>query len=311
MSNVSKEFSMLIQTLRRWFDSRRNKARRTRIRRRLFLEPLENRSLLATFMVTNTDASGPGSLFAAMSNAESTPNIGVPDEIHFSIPGGGVQTIFPGPGVQSPLPTITEAVIIDGYTQPGASPNTLAVGDNAVLTIEINGSGMSPGAQLFIINGSSGSTIRGLAITHVPYRCFSLGYFGQQANNNIIAGNFIGTDAGGLTYQAGDTMAAIGITTGSNNVIGGPAPADRNVITSSGSGLTAMIDIGQGTGNVIQGNYIGVNKNGDAPLQPPGGINAISINGQFSGGNTIGGLAPGEGNVILGTNTGIVVGIFF
>jgi hypothetical protein len=118
-----------------------------------------------------------------MLDAEATQNIGGPDRITFNIPGSGVHTIFPGPGVQSPLPTITEAVIIDGYTQPGANPNTLAVGDDAVLTIEINGSNMSPGAQLFIINGSSGSTIRGLAITHVPSRCFSLGHFGQQAND--------------------------------------------------------------------------------------------------------------------------------
>ena len=50
-----------------------------------------------------------------------------PDAITFSIPGSGVQTISPA----SPLPTITDPVIIDGYSQPGASPNTLAVGNNA------------------------------------------------------------------------------------------------------------------------------------------------------------------------------------
>src|SRR5262249_31143873 len=65
-----------------------------------------------------------------------------------------------------------------------------------------------------------------------------------------------------------------------------------------------------GTGNVIQGNYIGVNKDGAAPLQPPNGTGtiAIGINGQFSGGNTIGGTAPGAGNVLLGTATGILLG---
>jgi hypothetical protein len=30
-------------------------------------------------------------------------------------------------------------VVIDGYTQPGATPNTLAIGDNAVLLIELKG----------------------------------------------------------------------------------------------------------------------------------------------------------------------------
>ncbi|HQR08445.1 MAG TPA: Ig-like domain-containing protein [Gemmatales bacterium] len=303
---------MFFRALRPWLGmtkakpSQRAKSFPKRPRGLLILETLEDRCVPAIFTVINTNDSGVGSLRQAMLDAEAAPNVGgVPDEIHFNIPGNGVHTIFPGPGVQSPLPTITEAVIIDGYTQSGASPNTLAVGDDAVLTIEINGSNMSAGAQLFIINGSNGSTIRGLAITHVPFRSFSLGYFGQQANNNTISGNFIGTDAEGTTFQA-EPLDAIGITTGSNNVIGGTAPADRNVITSG----RTMIDIGQGTGNVIQGNYIGVNKDGTAPLQPSAGTNAISINGQFSGGNTIGGVTPDAGNVILGTLTGIIVGIF-
>ncbi len=42
--------------------------------------------------------------------------------------------------VNSDLPTInTNAAIIDGYSQPGASKNTLANGDNAKLAIAING----------------------------------------------------------------------------------------------------------------------------------------------------------------------------
>jgi hypothetical protein len=42
------------------------------------------------------------------------------DTINFNIPGSGVKTIAPA----SPLPTITDAVVIDGYSQPGASANT-------------------------------------------------------------------------------------------------------------------------------------------------------------------------------------------
>ena len=49
--------------------------------------------------------------------------------INFNIPGGGIQTISP----TSALPAITEPITINGYTQPGASANTLAVGTNAVL----------------------------------------------------------------------------------------------------------------------------------------------------------------------------------
>ena len=38
----------------------------------------------------------------------------------------------------TPLPAITHSVIINGYSQPGASPNTLAQGDNAVILINLN-----------------------------------------------------------------------------------------------------------------------------------------------------------------------------
>ena len=49
-----------------------------------------------------------------------------PDVISFNILGGGVHTISPA----SALPTITDPVIIDGYTQPGATPNTNAIDDS-------------------------------------------------------------------------------------------------------------------------------------------------------------------------------------
>src|SRR5439155_26367876 len=88
-----------------------------------------------TFSVTITNDSGAGSLRAAISNANVTANIGGPDNIFFSITGAGVHTIKPA----SALPNITDAVFIDGYTQPGASVNSLTNGDNAVLLIELNG----------------------------------------------------------------------------------------------------------------------------------------------------------------------------
>ena len=82
--------------------------------------------------VTNTLDAGSGSLREAIVRANSHPG---PDLIRFNIPGTGVQTI----ALSSRLPQVTDQVLIDGYTQPGASPNALAVGDNAALVIELNG----------------------------------------------------------------------------------------------------------------------------------------------------------------------------
>src|SRR5215207_1111122 len=56
-------------------------------------------------------------LRAAIQEANATA---AADLIRFRIPGPGVQTIAPA----SALPFVTQSVTIDGYTQPGSSPNT-------------------------------------------------------------------------------------------------------------------------------------------------------------------------------------------
>ena len=97
-----------------------------------------------TWVVTNTNDSGPGSLRQAILNANLS-NSAPPDTIKFNIPGTGPFLISP----LSALPTITHPTIIDGYTEPGASVNTLAQGENAVILIRLDGlsSGFSEWAR--------------------------------------------------------------------------------------------------------------------------------------------------------------------
>src|SRR5437763_1496342 len=119
--------------------------------RRLVLERLEDRTTPATFVVTNTlDDGNSGSLRWAINqaNADTDPL----SNINFNIPGSGLHTI----STASSLPTITHATVIDGYSQPGASANTLAVGDDAVLKIAVQG------GQTGIAIASGGCTIQGL-----------------------------------------------------------------------------------------------------------------------------------------------------
>src|SRR3712207_6180226 len=95
--------------------------------------PLSGAPSAATFTVTTTADSGPGSLRQAIADANAA---GTSDDIAFSIPGGGVQTIRP----LSALPTLISPVTIDGYTQTGASANTNATGGlNTALTVELDG----------------------------------------------------------------------------------------------------------------------------------------------------------------------------
>jgi len=247
--------------------------------------------------VTNTNNFGAGSLDAAIDAANITPGL---DTIVFNIPGAGVHTIRPTARMLTP----TEPVIIDGYTQPGASANTLATGNNAVLLIEIDGTDMAAFEPVFAFGpDSSGSTVRGLVINRMPFHAFLIGPgFLGLSNGNTISGNFIGTDPTGTTVLDGDTNFRISVA-GSSNTIGGTTPAARNIIVGGGTFGSGQIRLEEGGGsNVVQGNYMGTNAAGTAALLPPSPNNAILV---LRPDNTIGGSAPGAGNVIVASNIGI------
>ncbi len=127
--------------------------------------------------------------------------------------------------------------------------------------------------------------------------------------NNIVQGNIIGIKADGLTKVTGNGQV-VGVHVSSsinwlNTLIGGNTVGARNII-ADGSDSGIRLD-GTGIGLVIiQGNYIGVNKNGInfSSTQP------VGINFQPGSSNIIGGSGAGEGNVISGgtfSGKGIVV----
>jgi hypothetical protein len=235
-----------------------------------------------TFNVKSTADTGPDSLRRAITQANN--NAG-PDTIRFRIPGGGVQTIKPA----SALPAITGVVTVNGYSQPGASPNTLAQGSDAVLLIQLNGAGATTANGLRIESG--GSTIRGLVINRFGRDGLSL----PSGAGNVVAGNFIGTDASG-TARRGNGDDGVDILGSDNNTVGGVAPADRNVLSgNAGDGVQVTGGLGT-TGNQVAGNYIGTDKTGTADLgNNEAGVLAFSVKD-----SVIGGTASGARNVISG-----------
>lgn len=126
--------------------------------------------------------------------------------------GTGVCTISPA----SALPVISQPVTINGYTQTGASENTLAVGDNAVINIELNGTGAGAGVDGLSITAGS-CTVKGLAI----YKFGGDGIQLLTAGGNTIAGNFIGTNATGAGTTNGNTADGVNISNVGTNTIGG------------------------------------------------------------------------------------------
>ena len=245
----------------------------------------------AVFTVTNTADSGAGSLRQAILSANT--NAGA-SAIHFNLPGPGVQTLAP----LTALPDITNQVTIDGYTQPGSSPNTLTNGNNALLLVRLDGitvsNGFNPGLKL---NGVSGCTVRGLAIVR-----FYSGIQLYAASGNTIAGNWIGVDVdniarGGSGSGVDVTCAVFNHSTA--NLIGGTAPANRNVIGGFWTGVSFFP--GTAGPNTVQGNYIGTDATGALPR----GNVFEGIHVQAATGIQIGGTAPGAGNLIGANQTGI------
>jgi len=119
--------------------------------------------------------------------------------------------------------------------------------------------------------------------------------------SNPVSGNYIGTDFSGK-LDAGNSADGVGIIGGAqNNLIGGDTPGERNVI--SGNNLSGVFISDSGTtGNVVSGNYIGLNQDGTAGLRNARyGVN-VEAGAQ---GNTIGGDTEGERNVISANQSGV------
>src|SRR5262249_50634836 len=121
---------------------------------------------------------------------QSPGTFGVNDTIKFNITmAGTVQTINVGGTGNGALPTLIVPMTINGYSEMGASMNTLANGDNAKILIELNGANAGPNADGLLVGATgAGSTIQGLAVNR-----FSLNGIELQGGGCTIAGNFVGT----------------------------------------------------------------------------------------------------------------------
>jgi titin len=119
---------------------------------------------------------------------------------------------------------------------------------------------------------------------------------GAGATNNVIQGNYIGTDATGMV-EVSNGLRGITVANGaSDNLIGGPDIGAGNLL--SGNLQNGLELTGDGTtGNLVQGNLIGTDATGGAAL--PNHLRGVGISYGASG-NTVGGTAPGARNIISG-----------
>lgn len=266
-------------------------------------------SVTATFAVDSTsdapDASigdgicatsaGECTLRAAIN--EANKHLGA-DRITFAIPGGGVHTIQ----LNSRLPSLWDrsgGTTIDGYSQPGAQPNTDALISNAVIVVQLEGNGASAFDALQIT--SSNNVVQGLAIFNARR---SIWIYGSAATNNVVAGNFLGTNAAGTFGQSVAVFNASGIMIengASNNQVGGTIPAQRNVL--SGNARDGLQFNSDGTDkNVVYNNILGLNPTGTERLENL--RHGIDMNAGPSY-NIIGGTAAGQRNILSGNGEAV------
>src|SRR5665213_300271 len=294
----------------------------------------------ATFTVTTASDAGAGSLRQMILNANANPGLdtiafNIPGTGPFTItPGAGLPAITdpalidgttqPGyagtPLIEingANLPTNTDGLIITGggSTLLGLAINLCPrdairmenLGSNV---IQGNFLGTDPSGTLALGNGEGGVVIDnspGNLIGGTTAAARNLISGGNQngiyvvnpaATENVISGNYIGTTVTGLDNLS-NIFNGIEIYGAPGNIIGGTAPGAGNIISGNGQGGIYLFTFGA-TGNLIEGNYIGLNVHGNAALGNTGdGVTIYGVPG-----NTVGGTSPGARNIISGNGNG-------
>jgi hypothetical protein len=221
---------------------------------------------------------------------------------------GLVINSFAGTGIDIAGTGATGSLIQGNYIGTDAT-GTGALGNSA------DGIRIEGGAASNLIGGSLGADrniISGNSLHGIRIR-------GAGTNYNMIAGNYIGTNAAG-TAALGNAQRGVNLTAGASfNIIGTNADGvgdatEGNVI--SGNGGSGVLIFGDGTNyNVVAGNYIGTTADGESALgdgQPLGAgfLSAdvfINAGPQYNQVGTSGTHGPAidllERNVLSGGNT--------
>ncbi|MEA3189336.1 MAG: hypothetical protein QOD99_3166 [Chthoniobacter sp.] len=146
----------------------------------------------------------------------------------------------------------------------------------------------------------------------VTFGSFGVEIRGDGSDGNLVQGNLIGEGLENLANVFGGAsvgMADAGVCIkgdAQGNLVGGRSSKERNFIVRNGTGADfSVLDFGgisisgaHTDGNLVQGNYIGVDELGTTAVGNELGIQ-IRDGAQN---NLIGGTDPGAGNVISGNN---------
>ncbi len=235
--------------------------------------------MLSSYSVTSaSDGTAPDTLRWAILQVDHDTQ---QDTIDFAIPGGGLQSIH----LASPLPAITNSVVIDGASQSNQPNYTGAP------LIQIDGSGLLGSGNNGLVVSAGSSTIEGLAIVGFT----GSGIVLTLGGGDVVSANYLGLSP--VAGQAGPNGTGISIVGSSNNTIGGSSATSANVISgNNNNGISIDGSGGSAAGNDVLGNLIGTNPAGTGALENT--QNGIVLTA--AAGTEIGIGATGFGNVISG-----------
>jgi len=181
---------------------------------------------------------------------------------------------------------------IDVSTNGGNTIENCYLGTNAAGNADQGNAGV--GIRLLSSNNTIGGTTA--AARNIISANDTAGVLVQNGSNNVIQGNYIGTDLTG-TVDLGNTYEGVWTYTADQNTVGGTADGARNVISGNN---TRGVFIQGGSSNVVQGNYIGTDVNGTADLG--NSFNGVCITDSGHN-NTVGGTTAAARNIISGNDT--------
>ncbi|HVS40368.1 MAG TPA: choice-of-anchor Q domain-containing protein, partial [Gemmataceae bacterium] len=201
----------------------------------------------------------------------------------------------------------------DGIDINGGSQNVIQgdyIGLDATGTTAGPGESLGNSYDVVIEGGASDNTIGGVTaaarnVISGSSQAFGVLIYGSGTTGNVVEGDYIGTDATGMTSTDGSgnplgNDEGVRIEYASDNTIGGTTAAARNIISGNSED---GVDIGLAgtTDNVVEGNYIGTDVTGAVKLGTGDWGVIIGQSGSSADGNTIGGTTVGAGNVIVGS----------
>ncbi len=190
--------------------TRRRRRRHTNTRRLLRPETLVDRRVLATFMVTNIDDAGAGSLRQAILVADAAPGL---DTIEFD--GAASGTI----GLTSGQLNVAESLTING---PGSGILTIDAGGNSRIFNIDDGN-----AATFIDVEISGLTLTGGSVTSGPLGDQDGGAINSAENitvtDAVISNNSVGDDRAGISVIGGGSLTVERTTVSDNTSAGAVA----------------------------------------------------------------------------------------